>query len=291
MTQNDDTQPSVSSSLLNSEESEQSRLDKWLTLHAEDKILCAAIKEACVSPTMSEAEYQQTCEKAAEHWYTRVTGPVKNGKSGNKRGGFGPPTGRNRRSVWKHDDETSLASWIAKNKPDVFAEFCQQSGRRSFWNIASAPFAEAHFATYPPELIRPMIRAGTSERGCCPACLAPWERVTERTKIKRERPNDFVKRTGETGTGNSCGNTVAGVSTKTIGWRPTCKCDAGKPIPCTIIDPFGGSGTSGMVARQEGRRCVMIELNREYAKLHRRRVEERLPAQSDDDAPLLALAE
>jgi DNA modification methylase len=56
------------------------------------------------------------------------------------------------------------------------------SGRnlRSVWSIASAPFSGAHFATFPLELAARCIRAGTSERGVCPACGAPWRRVVER---------------------------------------------------------------------------------------------------------------
>ena len=55
-------------------------------------------------------------------------------------------------------------------------------------------------------------------------CGAPWKRVTEQRRLKRERPNDFVKRTGEKGTGNSCANTVAGVEVQTAGWCPGCEC-------------------------------------------------------------------
>ena len=48
--------------------------------------------------------------------------------------------------------------------------------KRSVWTIATAPYPALHFATFPPKLIEPMILAGTSERGCCPECGAPWER-------------------------------------------------------------------------------------------------------------------
>ena len=164
------------------------------------------------------------------------------------------------------------------------------ANRRSVWTVASEPFPGSHFATFPSELIRPMIRAGSSERGCCPACLAPWKRVVEREKMKRHRPNDITKRDGTNGTGNHCGNTVDGVSVTTRGWQPTCECDASDPVPCTILDPFGGSGTTGMVARQEGRACVMIELNPGYAAMHRARVMQ-VKAMADEDAPLLAMAD
>ena len=57
-----------------------------------------------------------------------------------------------------------------------------QSGRnlRNVWTIATAPYGEAHFATFPPALAERCIKAGTSERGCCGQCGKPWVRVVER---------------------------------------------------------------------------------------------------------------
>jgi DNA modification methylase len=72
--------------------------------------------------------------------------------------------------------------------------------RRSVWSVPSAPFPGAHFATYPPELIRPCILAGSA-------------------------PGD------------------------------------------TVLDPFSGSGTTGQVATQEGRKYVGIDLNSDYLDL------------------------
>jgi len=71
---------------------------------------------------------------------------------------------------------------------------------RTVWNVPTVPFPGAHFAVYPPELIRPCILAGSA-------------------------PGD------------------------------------------TVLDPFSGSGTTGYVATQEGRRYVGIDLNREYLDL------------------------
>ena len=34
-----------------------------------------------------------------------------------------------------------------------------------------------------------------------------------------------------------------------------------------VLDPFGGSGTTALVARRHGRRSVLIELNEEYCEL------------------------
>lgn len=42
---------------------------------------------------------------------------------------------------------------------------------------------------------------------------------------------------------------------------------AGCPEGGTVLDPFGGSGTTGMVARKHGRNAVLIEINPEYADM------------------------
>lgn len=71
--------------------------------------------------------------------------------------------------------------------------------KRSVWTIATQPYPGAHFATFPTELVRPMIRAG------CPP---------------------------------------GGV----------------------VLDCFAGTGTVGLVAQQEGRRAVLIDLNPDYLR-------------------------
>ena len=43
-------------------------------------------------------------------------------------------------------------------------------------------------------------------------------------------------------------------------------------MPATVLDPFGGSGTTGLVARKLGRRAVLIELSEEYCRMAERRV-------------------
>ena len=144
--------------------------------------------------------------------------------------------------------------------------------QRNVWHLGPEPYREAHFATFPTEIPRRAIKAGTGEKGCCPSCGAPWSRVVARQQIKRERPNDYTKRTGEDGTGNSCANSVAGVETRTIGWEPSCKCNAGEPVPCVVLDPFLGSGTTVAVARTLGRHGIGCELNPEYAELARVRI-------------------
>jgi DNA modification methylase len=86
--------------------------------------------------------------------------------------------------------------------------------KRSVWTVATQPFKEAHFATFPPELIEPCVLAGS--------------------------------RAGS-----------------------------------LVLDPFGGAGTTGLVADRLQRDAVLIELNPQYAALARKRI--------TADAPLLAV--
>jgi DNA modification methylase len=88
--------------------------------------------------------------------------------------------------------------------------------KRSVWTVASEPFAEAHFATFPPALIEPCILAGCPRGG-------------------------------------------------------------------TVLDPFAGAGTTGMVADRLGRDAILIELNPAYAAMAWRRIE--------DDAGMFAQLE
>jgi hypothetical protein len=59
---------------------------------------------------------------------------------------------------------------------------------------------------------------------------------------------------------------------RTTGWAPSCRCAAGAPVPCTILDPFAGSSTTGLVAISHGRSFVDIELNPEYVEISKRRL-------------------
>ena len=78
--------------------------------------------------------------------------------------------------------------------------------KRDVWKVATRPYKEAHFATFPEQLIEPCILAGS-------------------------RPDGIV------------------------------------------LDPFFGSGTTGVVAEKYGRRYIGVELNEEYIELAKKRLD------------------
>ena len=149
--------------------------------------------------------------------------------------------------------------------------------KRTVWTVATQPFSGAHFATFPPKLIEPMILAGSPPK-CCGVCSAPWQRVVERTRSgKVERAGMSAVTTLRNDAAAHEGR-IGETSTKTVGWEPTCEHndDTGSSV---VLDPFSGSGTTGMVALRHDRSYIGLELNPEYAAMSRNRIR--------DDAPLL----
>lgn len=111
-------------------------------------------------------------------------------------------------------------TWVGTHMPDL------RNGR-NVWTFQIEGFREAHFATFPRELARRCMLAGTP-RSVCGAC----------------------------GAVDSCGGL----------------CGHFERQPGHVLDPFGGSGTVGLVARQLGLRATLIELNPAYAEMARRRI-------------------
>jgi DNA modification methylase len=99
------------------------------------------------------------------------------------------------------------------SRPPEYKIYDGMRNARSVWTIATQPFREAHFATFPPDLAERCIKAGC-------------------------------------------------------------------PVGGTVLDPFGGAGTTGLVADRLQRSAILIELNPVYASMAKKRLE--------GDAPLFA---
>jgi len=143
---------------------------------------------------------------------------------------------------------------------------------RSVWTLNTRPYKGAHFAVMPPKLAERCIRAGTSEQGVCPACDSPWRRIVQRSRAAT-RPGTDSKVAGlepiAVGNRDPLRHVTA---TLTIGWEPSCGCDAGDPVPAVVFDPFSGAATTGVAAVGLGRRYVGLELNPDYAAMGHLRI-------------------
>lgn len=183
---------------------------------------------------------------------------------------------------------------------------------RSVWAINPEPSPFAHYSAWPKALVAPMIRAGTSERGVCPTCGAPWERVVD-YKANYDRrepahaPNSTPTKVDSTG--------WRPPDIKTTGWRPTCDCyddlyqtyfpQSRRPKrrhawhasrwfrrlrrrgltqveaacfgfnPATVLDIFAGTGTTAGVARRLGRHAILIDRSGDYVEMQHERLAQR----------------
>jgi DNA modification methylase len=213
-------------------------------------------------PTKSH-EYLFLLTKAARYYYDGEA--IKEEGTGRTAGNVDPIKGTANGDPFFRTREGFLAvadkPWISRN-------------RRSVWTIATEPYPEAHFATFPEKLVEPCIVAGTSERGACPMCGAPWARVVEHGQAERMGGNAGVTIAHAEGPMNRGGNGQWDKDhmpkvrpTQTLGWSPTCICPPAEPVACRVLDPFAGSGTTVAVAERLGRVGIGVELKTAYLRL------------------------
>lgn len=192
---------------------------------------------------------------------------------------------------------------------------------RDVWAIGTRPFKEAHFATFPPDLIRPILAAGAPLH-CCPECQKPYRRVVERSPLSAAVQKEFhdariksTQRTGRTDGHTSYKPSWAKYRRTIVadGWRQQCQCSPVHPeldavgaddqqlqvaggsdghrdtdissvagnafagqsdIPVvqgrhdsiggTVLDPFCGSGTVGVVCIERGLRFIGVDASAAY---------------------------
>lgn len=98
-----------------------------------------------------------------------------------------------------------------------------------------------HPATFSTDLAERCVLSSTSEWGACMRCESPYERVVSKTEDNSKR---------------------------TTGWRKTCGCRTDDVVPCTVLDPFVGSGTTVVAAVSHSRYAVGIDVSRAYLDEH-----------------------
>ena len=154
---------------------------------------------------------------------------------------------------------------------------------RNVWQIATESYRGAHFATMPQKLVEPCIKAGTSAKGVCSECGAPWGRQVEknlrpsRGRLYTESPKSDAREANNHGSNRYAdGHLPGSYEVKPLGWSSSCACNADLS-PAVVMDCFGGAGTVGLVAQRLGRRSICIEISPEYAEMARQRIEQARP--------------
>jgi DNA modification methylase len=217
-------------------------------------------------PTKSH-EYLFLLSKSARYYYdadavrephVRVWDPKTNGGSWS----HPAPTGEHGKTGYEHRGDYPEPNPAGRNL-------------RSVWTVATQPYPGAHFATFPEKLIEPCIKAGSSDRGVCPECGAPWVRVVETERVSggaKWAPNPGNRAALGDVSASSVFRTGDRALVTTTGWRPSCGhgtmaeaiTHSMRTEPAVILDPFAGSGTTGRVAQRLSRRAVLIDLNADY---------------------------
>ena len=155
----------------------------------------------------------------------------------------------------------------ANEIPEELREFFEMVDGRDLtdtWIINPGSYAGAHFAPFPEKLVEPMVKAATSAHGCCPNCLAPHQRVVvKESHYGRRQDRDQGEAMPQVDSSEWRPPTYLDMY-----WQPTCTCNAGEPVPCTILDPFAGSGTTLRVALRLGRHAIGVDISDVYLKEH-----------------------
>lgn len=159
---------------------------------------------------------------------------------------------------------------------------------RSVLSPSPSGYSGPHYAVFPPDLIRPLVLASTP-RKCCPHCGRGWSPLVERGHVERSQ----VGRTSHLQEHRSGKTPVPeqgwDAETRIVEYRQTCECPSHNPVAGIVYDPFFGSGTTGIVARELGLNFVGTDISHEYLRDQAQvRALKRTPKQALEELPMFA---
>ena len=152
-------------------------------------------------------------------------------------------------------------------------QFVHPSGKNpgDVFEVSTQPFSDAHFAVYPPSLIRKPIKSGCPVK-VCSDCSSPYERDKIEADREYERGNEEWRSEANLSNPQRDHDGDWRYEAEFLGWKQTCDCSTDETNPGIVLDPFIGSGTTALVAEEQNRRWAGIDLNAEYVEM----AEERL---------------
>ena len=193
------------------------------------------------------------------------------------------PNGANPGDV--NQDDTLYNLFTDPNIQDAFIDYLESERPEllmpSILDIPPMSHSFAHFAVFPKSLVDPLIKAGCPSEVCvkCGKPKLPFftdtgryydhasgEYVEYHTRKKKRKIMDA------TGASDSSVFNTEVIKEKVTKWLPSCKCNAGFE-PGTVLDPFAGSGTVGVVAKDQGKNAILIEISPEYVQIIKDRLE------------------
>lgn len=154
--------------------------------------------------------------------------------------------------------------------------------KRTVWRIPTKPNPEAHFATFPPNLVKPMIKSGCPEY-ICKECGKPREKIIEKGKTYYQYCKDNKLKWSKDAKSSRDDNQfpwdtkLSGQAHKEFRDKnpdilkgySDCGCEA-KYKPGIVLDPFAGVGTTLKEAWKLGRNYIGFEISKEYCEIARK---------------------
>ena len=179
-------------------------------------------------------------------------------------------------------NDNDLAARMREKYPDgvVPEGEVPTANLRNVWRLSTSPYKGQHFATFPPSLVETCLKASTSEYGVDATTGTQYERQVERKVntplVDVPYGNGQVRRTDGTLGGQGTQHSSLGGQQHKIGETQVGFAlpdgSSGDVKPAVVLDPFGGAGTTGLVAERLGRDAILIEISAEYAEMAAERI-------------------